>query len=155
MRLVRSSSLIKTGTRRIIRLDELSYVVRLQRRTTEHSSSRRITRPEPVFSTSLHWQNYEKHYRRNYTCSPKFVSDGLCVSSIETTIGAASRERTLISLAQVNFHPHAYLSKWCPGPRVEPNVTGLDAPLKHVSVHCSLVPVSPENLQDNRSENHR
>ena len=37
-------SSIKTGTRRIIRLDELSSVVRRSRRTTEDSSSRRIMR---------------------------------------------------------------------------------------------------------------
>ena len=37
----RSSSSINTGTRRIILLDKLSYVVRLERCTTEHSSSRR------------------------------------------------------------------------------------------------------------------
>ena len=39
------ASTIKTGTRRIIRLDEPSSVVRLKRRTTEDSSSRRIMRP--------------------------------------------------------------------------------------------------------------
>ena len=33
---------IETGTRRIIRLDEQSYIVRLERRTTEDSPSRRI-----------------------------------------------------------------------------------------------------------------
>ena len=35
---------IKTFTRRIMRLGELSSVVRLERRTTEDSSSRRIIR---------------------------------------------------------------------------------------------------------------
>ena len=35
---------IKTGTRRIMRLDELSSVGRLERHTTEDSSSRRIMR---------------------------------------------------------------------------------------------------------------
>ena len=35
---------IKTGTRRIMRLDELSLVMRLQRRTTKDSSSGRIVR---------------------------------------------------------------------------------------------------------------
>ena len=44
-----SWSSIKTGTRRIIRLYELSYVVRLERRTTEDSSTRRIIRLVPVF----------------------------------------------------------------------------------------------------------
>ena len=37
-------SSIKTGTRRIMRLDELSSVGRLERHTTEDSSSRRIMR---------------------------------------------------------------------------------------------------------------
>ena len=36
---------MKKGTRRIIRLDEPSSVVRLERRTTEDSSSKRIMRP--------------------------------------------------------------------------------------------------------------
>ena len=42
-------STIKTGTGHIIRLDEYSSVVRLKRRTTEDSSSRRIMRLVPVF----------------------------------------------------------------------------------------------------------
>ena len=37
-------SSVKTGTRRIIRLVELSSVVRLEGRTTENSSSRQIMR---------------------------------------------------------------------------------------------------------------
>ena len=45
----RSSSRTKTGTRLIIRLDELSSVVRPERRTTEDSSSRLIIRIVPVF----------------------------------------------------------------------------------------------------------
>ena len=40
-----SSTCIKTGTRRIMRLDELSSVVRLELRTMVDSSSRRIMRP--------------------------------------------------------------------------------------------------------------
>ena len=39
-----SSSCIKTGEGRIIRLDELNRLVRLQRRTKRFSSSRRIMR---------------------------------------------------------------------------------------------------------------
>ena len=35
---------IKTATRRIMRLDELCSVIRLNRRTIDHSSSRRIMR---------------------------------------------------------------------------------------------------------------
>ena len=38
-------SSIKTGTRRIMRLNELSSFVRLERRTKEESSHRRIMRP--------------------------------------------------------------------------------------------------------------
>ena len=45
-------SRIKTGTRRIIRLNELSSVVHLERRTTENSLSRRIMRLVPVFRHS-------------------------------------------------------------------------------------------------------
>ena len=44
------SSVKKTGTRRIIRPDELSSVVRHSSRTTEDSSSRRIMRLVPVFT---------------------------------------------------------------------------------------------------------
>ena len=42
-------SSIKTGTRHIIRLDELFSVVRRSRRAMEDSSSRRIMRLMPVF----------------------------------------------------------------------------------------------------------
>ena len=45
----RSSSSIKTGTRCIMRLVELSYIVRLERRTTDYCSSRRSIRLVPVF----------------------------------------------------------------------------------------------------------
>ena len=44
-----SSSSIETGTRRIIRLVEWSHVVHLERRTTEHSSTRRIIHLLSVF----------------------------------------------------------------------------------------------------------
>ena len=40
---------LKTGTRRIMRLDELSFKIRLERRTTKGSSARRIMRLVPVF----------------------------------------------------------------------------------------------------------
>ena len=43
-------SSVKTGTRRIIRPDELSSVVRRSSRTTEDSSSERIMRLVPVFT---------------------------------------------------------------------------------------------------------
>ena len=48
LRLLNSSG-IKTGTRRIMRLDELSSLVRLRRRTKIDSSSRRIMRLVAVF----------------------------------------------------------------------------------------------------------
>ena len=41
----RISSSIKTGSRRIIQLDDVSYVVLLERRITEHSSSKPVIRP--------------------------------------------------------------------------------------------------------------
>ena len=47
-------SIIKTGTRRITRLDELSFVIRLERRTTKGSSSGRILRLMPVFILETH-----------------------------------------------------------------------------------------------------
>ena len=59
-------SSIKTGTRRIIRVDELSSVVRLERRTTEDSSSRRKMCLVPVFIL-------ETHNQTNNKCLPKFV----------------------------------------------------------------------------------
>ena len=40
---------IKTSTRRIKHLDELSFEIRLERRTTKGSSSGRIMRLVPVF----------------------------------------------------------------------------------------------------------
>ena len=50
-------SRIKTGTRSIIRPDELPFVVRLQRRTTEDYSSRWIImRLVPVFIHETHNQ---------------------------------------------------------------------------------------------------
>ena len=44
-----SVSSIKTGTRRITRLDELLFETRLERRISKSSSSRRVTRLLPVF----------------------------------------------------------------------------------------------------------
>ena len=51
---------IKTGTRRIMRQDELSFIVRLERRTTENSSSRRIMRLVPVFILDTNNQTNNK-----------------------------------------------------------------------------------------------
>ena len=72
-------SSIKTGTRRIIRLDELSSIVRRSRRTTEDSSSRRIMRLVPVFIL-------ETHNPSNNKCLPKFVQTDNASSSIKTAI---------------------------------------------------------------------
>ena len=47
-------SSIKMGTRRIMRLDELSFEIRLERRTTKGSSSGRIMRLVPVFILETH-----------------------------------------------------------------------------------------------------
>ena len=46
----------KTGTRRIMHLDKLYSIVRLERLTTEDSSSRRIMRLVPVFILDTHNQ---------------------------------------------------------------------------------------------------
>ena len=55
-----SSSGIKTGLRRIVRLNELSFEIRLEQRTTKGSSSERIIRLEPVFILETHNQtNYK------------------------------------------------------------------------------------------------
>ena len=62
---------------RIMRLDELSFVVRLERRTTEDSSSRRIMRLVPVFIL-------ETHNASNNKCLPKFVQTDNASSSIKT-----------------------------------------------------------------------
>ena len=48
------------GARRITRLDELSFEIRLERRTTKGSSSGRIMRLVPVFILETHNQtNYK------------------------------------------------------------------------------------------------
>ena len=84
-------SSIKTGTRRIIRLDELSSVVRLSRRTTNDSSSRRIMRLVPVFTL-------ETHNASNNKCLPKFVQTDNASSSIKTAILKAAIEQTSINI---------------------------------------------------------
>ena len=70
-------SSIKTGTRRIIRLDELSSVIRLERRTTENRLSRGIIRLVPVFIQ-------ETNNQTNNKCLPKFVQTDNASSSIKT-----------------------------------------------------------------------
>ena len=67
-------SSIKTGTRRIIRLDELSSVVRLERRTKEGSSSTRIIRLVPVFTLETN-----NHGQTNNEMFAQVRPDGLCV----------------------------------------------------------------------------
>ena len=53
-------SIIKTGTRRIMRLDERFFEIRLERRTTKGSSSGRTMRLVPVFILETHNQtNYK------------------------------------------------------------------------------------------------
>ena len=54
-------SSVKTGTRRIIRLDELSFVVRLERRTTEDSLTRRIMSLVPVFTLEMNDQTNNEY----------------------------------------------------------------------------------------------
>ena len=68
---------IKTGTRCIICLDELSPVVRLERRTTEDSSSRQIRRLVSVFIL-------ETYNPTNNECLPKFVQTDNASCSIKT-----------------------------------------------------------------------
>ena len=71
------SSVKKTGTRGIIRPDELSSVVRHSSRTTEDSSSRRIMRLVPVFTL-------ETNNQTNNECLPKFVQTDNASSSVKT-----------------------------------------------------------------------
>ena len=61
---------------RIIRLDELSFVIRLERRTTEDSWSRRIMRLVPVFILETNNQTINE-------CLPKFVQTDNASSSIK------------------------------------------------------------------------
>ena len=70
-------SSIRTGTRRIMHLDELSSVVRFEQRTTENSSSRRIMRLVPVFIL-------ETNNQTNNKCLSKFVQTDNASSSIKT-----------------------------------------------------------------------
>ena len=79
-------SSIKTGTRRIIRLDELSSVIRLERRTTENSLSRRTMRLVPVFILETNNQTSNK-------CLPKFVQTDNASSSIKTANKCSARKK--------------------------------------------------------------
>ena len=68
---------IKTGIWRIMRPDELRFVVRRSRRISKESSSRRIMRLMPVFILKTHNQ-------MNYKCLPKLVKTNNAFSSIKT-----------------------------------------------------------------------
>ena len=70
-------SSIKTGTRRIIRLDELFHVVRRSRRTTEDNPPRRIMRLVPVFILETNNQANSKYLL-------KFVQTDNASSGIKT-----------------------------------------------------------------------
>ena len=59
-------SSIKTGTRRIMRRDQLSFIVPLERRTTEDSLSRRIMRLVLVLILDTNNQTHKK-------CLPRFA----------------------------------------------------------------------------------
>ena len=67
-------------SRLITRLDELSSIVRLERRTMEDSSFRRIILLEPIFILKTHNQTNNK-------CLPKFVQTDNASSSTKTAIG--------------------------------------------------------------------
>ena len=68
---------MKSGSRRIIRVDELHSFVRRSSRTTEDSSSRRIMCLVPVFIL-------ETYNPMNNECLPKFVQTDNAFSSIKT-----------------------------------------------------------------------
>ena len=58
------SSAIKTGIRCIMRLDELSFEMRLERHTTKGSSSGRIMRLVPAFIQEAH--NQTNYYNASF-----------------------------------------------------------------------------------------
>ena len=76
---VAEKSSTKTGTRRIMRPDELLFVVCRSRRIAKESSSKRTIRLVPVFML-------ETHNQTNYKCLPKFVQTDISSSSIKATI---------------------------------------------------------------------
>ena len=67
----------KTGIRRIMRPNELRFIVRRSRCISKESSSRRIMRLAPVFILKTHNQT-------NYKCLPKLVKRDNASSSIKT-----------------------------------------------------------------------
>ena len=58
--------IVKTAIRRIMRLDELSFEIRLEQRTTKDSLSGRVMRLVPVLTL-------ETLNQTNHKCLPKFV----------------------------------------------------------------------------------
>ena len=60
-----------------MRLDELSFIVRLEQRTTENSSSRRIIHLVPVFI-------FISNNQANIKCLPRLVQTDDAASSIKT-----------------------------------------------------------------------
>ena len=75
-------SSVNTGTRCIIRLEELSSVVRRSSRTTGDSWPRRMMCLVPVFML-------ETNNQINNECLPKFVQTDNASSSVKTTIFSA------------------------------------------------------------------
>ena len=80
-------SSVKTGTRRIIHLDELSSVVRLERRTTKDRSPGRIMPLVPVFTLVTNNQTHNE-------CLPKFVQTENASSSIKKSNGKFEAAKT-------------------------------------------------------------
>ena len=68
----------ENGFKRIVRLDELSFEIRLEQRTTRGSSSGRIMRLVPVFILETHIKPDELQV------FAQIRPDGLCVLTIKT-----------------------------------------------------------------------
>ena len=77
--------------------DELSSVVRLSRRTTNDSSSRRIMRLVPVFTL-------ETHNASNNKCLPKFVQTDNASSSIKTANQTKTASRVMPNIGILFYH---------------------------------------------------
>ena len=83
---------VRLGTKRIMRLDELPFVVRRSRGTTEDSSSRRIMRLVLVFILGT-------HNPTNNKCLPNFVLTDNAFSSIKTVYW----QKSLKTFASLHF----------------------------------------------------
>ena len=119
-------SSIKTGTRRIMRLDELSFVVRLERRTTEDSSSRRIMRLVPVFIL-------ETHNASNNKCLPKFVQTDNASSSIKTANSVKTTEWRRVRHVRRKSHKNS------PGRTSQETKSGSAENVRKISRHSRAV----------------